>query len=85
MCAGSHLANRELYATFTRLISAFEITAASKREDWPILDAMDCNSNKTGLTTEPKDFKVAFRVRDKARLDEWIRVSEEKTAELRNP
>lgn len=85
MCAGSHLANRELYVTFTRLILAFEISSASNREDWPILDAMACNSNKTGLTTEPKDFKVSFRVRDKAKLDEWIRVSEEKTTELREP
>lgn len=85
MCAGSHLANRELYTTFTRVILAFEIKAASDPADLPILDALDCNSHKTGLTTEPKDFKVSFRVRNKTKLEECIRVSEEKATELKRP
>ncbi|KAI9741577.1 MAG: hypothetical protein M1818_004383 [Claussenomyces sp. TS43310] len=41
MCAGSHLANRELYTAFIRLISAFHIDAPRDPADLPILDALD--------------------------------------------
>ncbi|KFZ11729.1 hypothetical protein V502_07431 [Pseudogymnoascus sp. VKM F-4520 (FW-2644)] len=54
MCAGSHLANRELYIAFVRMIVAFHIDPAKKPEDLPILDALGCNAIPTSLTTEPK-------------------------------
>ena len=82
MCAGSHLANRELYTAFIRLISAFNIVPAKDRADDPILDALECNATKTSLTMDPKMFKVGFRVRDQAKLDEWIRGSDERTKDL---
>jgi len=82
MCAGSHLANRELYTAFLRLILAFEIKESKNVADRPILDSLECNSVPTSLTTDPKPFKCGFNVRDAARLDEWIRDSEEKTADL---
>ncbi|KAJ9352817.1 hypothetical protein DTO027B9_5565 [Paecilomyces variotii] len=82
MCAGSHLANRELYTAFLRLISAFEIVPAKNRADDPILDPLECNMTKTSLTLDPKPFKVGFRVRDRAKLEEWIRSSDERTKEL---
>lgn len=82
MCVGSHLANRELYTAFLRLISAFEIVPAKDRADDPILDCLECNATKTSLTLDPKQFKVGFRVRDQAKLDAWIKGSEERTADL---
>ncbi|KAL1988301.1 hypothetical protein VTN96DRAFT_276 [Rasamsonia emersonii] len=82
MCVGSHLANRELYTAFLRLICAFEMVPAQDPVDQPILDALDCNATKTSLTLDPKPFKVGFRVRDRARLERWIRGSDERTAYL---
>lgn len=82
MCAGSHLANRELFTAFIRLISAFRIVPAQDSKDDPILNALECNDTKTSLTIEPKKFKVGFRVRDRAKLEEWIAGSEERTRDL---
>ena len=82
MCIGSHLANRELYTAFLRLIVAFEILPAKKEEERPVLDALGCNSRKTSLTTEPKPFKVALRARDEEALGRWIKGSEERTEGL---
>ena len=64
MCAGSHLANRELYVAFTRMFITFRIMGAKDPKDRPILDALECNAAKTGLTTDPKPFKVGIEVRD---------------------
>lgn len=82
MCIGSHLANRELYTAFIRLISAFQITPGREEESRPVLDALECNAIKTSLTTEPKRFKVRFGVRDRGRLEGWIRGSEERAGGL---
>jgi len=82
MCAGSHLANRELYTAFIRLIVAFHIDSPKKVEDLPILDALKCNSIPCALTTEPKKFKVGFRARNIDSLKQWIAESEEKTKHL---
>ena len=82
MCIGSHLASRELYTAFIRLISAFQIVSPKLECDRPILDALDCNSKKTSLTTEPKKFKVGFKVRDLEKLEGWLKASEERTKEL---
>ena len=82
MCAGSHLANRELYTAYIRLISAFHIVPAKDRADAPVLDALECNAIKTGLTTEPKKFKVGLRVRDEEKLKSWMAESDERTKDL---
>ena len=82
MCAGSHLANRELYTAFIRLFSAFQILPPKDPRDSPVLDALECNAIPTSLTTEPKKFKVGFKVREKGKLEKWIRASEERTADL---
>ncbi|MCJ1243649.1 hypothetical protein MMC30_000846 [Trapelia coarctata] len=73
MCVGSHLANRELYTAFIRIFSALRIHPPKKPIDAPVLDALECNRHKTGLSTEPKDFKVGVSVRDRGRLEEWLR------------
>jgi phenylacetate 2-hydroxylase len=82
MCVGSHLANREIYTAFLRMIVAFEFFEANKPGDRPVLDALGCNSIPTALTTEPKPFKVGFRVRDREALETWIAESEERTKHL---
>ncbi|KAL9109341.1 MAG: hypothetical protein Q9227_005971 [Pyrenula ochraceoflavens] len=82
MCAGTHLANRELYVAFVRLLAAFEITAPEKKEDEAILDALECNAIPTSLTTEPKYFKVGFRVRDREGLERWMEESDGRTRDL---
>lgn len=79
MCAGSHLANRELFVAFVRLISAFEILPPKDKKDGPIMDALEANALPTSLTMEPKKFKVGFRVRDRDQLEQWLRESEEAT------
>ncbi|MCJ1368330.1 hypothetical protein MMC16_007472 [Acarospora aff. strigata] len=82
MCIGSHLANRELYTAFIRLISAFHILPPQDKRDEPVLDALECNDIPTSLTTEPKKFKVGFRARDPEKLQEWISGSDERTKDL---
>ncbi|KAH7130660.1 cytochrome P450 phenylacetate hydroxylase-like protein [Dendryphion nanum] len=82
MCVGSHLANRELYTAFVRLISAFEFLPPRDARDEPVLDCLDANAIPTSLTMEPKYFKVGFRPRDRTKLEKWIRESEDATREL---
>lgn len=82
MCAGSHLANRELYTAFIRLITAFYIEPPKDSRDMPILDALECNAVPTSLTTDPKPFKCGFRVRDLRKLEQWMNESEERTRDL---
>lgn len=82
MCAGSHLANRELYTAFLRLITAFRMVPAKATEDQPILDALECNAIPTALTTEPKPFKVGFTARDPEKLKRWMAESDERTKDL---
>lgn len=47
-----------------------------------MLDALECNSIPTGLTVEPKPFKVRLRVRDEGMVERWIRESEGRTRDL---
>ena len=79
MCIGSHLANRELYTAFLRLITAFEILPPRRKEDEPVLDCFGCNKLANGLTMDPKPFKVRIRVRDRGLVEKWIAESEERT------
>ena len=82
MCIGSHLANRELYTAFLRMITAFEIVEPENAADKPILDVFGCNKMLTSLTLNPKEFKVGLRVRNRELLDKWIAESEERTKDL---
>ncbi len=75
MCAGSHLANREQYVAYVRLIAAFRILPALEKGDRAVTNAMDANSCKTALVSEVRDFKARFEVRDQARFDAWMEVS----------
>lgn len=82
MCIGVHLANRELYTAFLRMIVAFEILPSRSEKDRPILDAFGCNKMPNGLTSDPKPFRVGLKVRNQEMVDRWIRESEERTKSL---
>ncbi|CAM1510671.1 Fc.00g010060.m01.CDS01 [Cosmosporella sp. VM-42] len=79
MCAGSHLANRELYTAYIRLITAFEILPARESADAPVIDAIECSAVPTSLTTDPKPFKIGLKARSVDDLNEWIAAAEERT------
>lgn len=83
MCAGSHLANRELYTAYIRLITAFEILASDNPADAPIMDAIECSCNPTSLTSDPRPFKIRFKARNVAQLDKWIAEAEKRTCDLK--
>ena len=73
MCTGSHLADREMYITFVRMIIALEVLPAQQPAERPILTGpLECNANPSGLSIEPKPFKIGFRVRDRDRLEKWF-------------
>lgn len=84
MCAGSHLANRQLYVILTCLMLAFYVreTAYVNLKDKPILDTIDCNSVPTSMVTQPKPFKVKFIPRNAKKLEGCIGSSLAKTAHL---
>ena len=53
-CAGKHLANRELFTAFTRLICTFKIKPS---DEMPAeIDPLRYNAYPTALVAEPKDF-----------------------------
>jgi phenylacetate 2-hydroxylase len=82
MCAGSHLANRELFTAYVRLITAFRITQAKDPKDRPIIDPFECNSCPTALTIDPKPFKICLKARNEPELRKWIAAAEERTRDL---
>lgn len=79
-CEGAHLANRQLYVIFTRLILAFRIHEAADLKMRPVMDPIGCSAITTGMVTQPKPFKVRFVARDKNQLAHWIQESIERTA-----
>lgn len=78
MCAGSLLANREMYTIYLRLISAFEIRDVvaldgTKVNTHPVLGVED----PTQLVSVPKRYKVRMVPRDEGRLREELGVEGE--------
>ncbi len=72
ICIGAHLANRELFTFFIRLISSFRILGPKNRDDAAILDAMEANECPTALAARPKPFKCRFEPRNKDLLESWL-------------
>lgn len=79
MCIGSHLANREIYTIFTRLILSFEFLPAVDAGEAPILDALECGAIKTAMALQPKPFKVKVKPRNTEMLNQCIKESDERT------
>ena len=72
MCAGAHLANRELFTFFVRLISSFQILQPKNDDEAAVLDAMDANCCHTALVAVPRPFKCRFRPRNKTLLESYF-------------
>lgn len=64
MCAGSLLANRELYLVFIRMLNAFEIRPADEVDVHPVRG----NSDPTSLVAMPERYKAFFVPRRKVAL-----------------
>ena len=66
MCAGSLLANRELYLVFMRTLNSFRIEPGNEVGNWhPVLG----NSDPTSLVAIPQKYNVRFVPRNKKALD----------------
>ena len=72
MCAGSLLANRELYLTFIRMLNSFEIKSADEVNVHPIAGMDD----PTSLVAMPKRYKAFFVPRRTEVLKEALRSHE---------
>lgn len=64
MCAGSLLANRELYLTFMRMLNSFEILPVTQVETHPVRGSADPCS----LVTMCKHYEVIFKPRNEVAL-----------------
>ncbi|RJE25623.1 cytochrome P450 phenylacetate hydroxylase [Aspergillus sclerotialis] len=66
MCAGSLLANRELYLVFMRTLNSFRIEPSNEVGNWhPVLGSSD----PTSLVAIPQKYKVRFVPRNEKSLD----------------
>ncbi|EPS29279.1 hypothetical protein PDE_04228 [Penicillium oxalicum 114-2] len=71
MCAGSLLANRELYLVFMRTLNSFRIEPHDQM-DW---DPVRGNSDPTSLVAIPQRYKVRFVPKDVAALETALKES----------
>lgn len=69
MCAGSLLANRELYLVFIRLINSFEILKCDDVDHHPVSG----NCDPTSLVAMPNRFLAKFKPRNEAALRQSIK------------
>lgn len=76
MCAGSLLANRELYLAYIRMLNSFEILQVSDVNVHPVHGSED----PTSLVTMCKHYKVIFKPRNENALREALEKAEEKFA-----
>lgn len=71
MCAGSLLANRELYLVFMRTLNSFRIEPHDTTDWHPVRG----NSDPTSLVAIPQKYKVRFVPRDEMALQKILVVS----------
>lgn len=74
MCAGSILANRELYLIFIRLLNSFSIERADNVDVHPVRG----NADPTSLVAMPKKYEVNFVPRSEKILRETLASEAEK-------
>ncbi|KAJ0415530.1 cytochrome P450 [Aspergillus carlsbadensis] len=65
MCAGSLLANRELYLVFIRTLNSFRVEPTEETVEWHPVKG---NSDPTSLVAIPKKYKVRFVPKNEAVL-----------------
>ena len=66
MCAGFHLANRELYVAFSRVILTFKLSTGSGWDNRSV-DPVQYNECQTALVAENRDFNVRLEIREEMR------------------
>lgn len=71
MCIGIHMANRELYLLFIRLINSFKIVADEPIDTNPITGV----NNPMATVSIPKPFKVRFVPRNLSALEAALGVA----------
>ena len=69
MCAGSLLANRELYLVFMRTQNTFRIEPTGDRVEWHPVKG---NSDPTSLVAIPRKYKVRFVPKNEVMLREAL-------------
>lgn len=77
MCAGSLLANRELYLVFLRMLNSFELVPDSDVDVHPVRGSSD----PTSLVTMCRAYKVVFKPRNQGILREALKAADERLAE----
>lgn len=73
MCAGSLLANRELYLVFMRLLNSFKIEKHDNVDSHPVTG----NADPTSLVALPPRFRARFVPRNPVALKKAMAVSTE--------
>ncbi|KAK2753939.1 hypothetical protein FQN54_007298 [Arachnomyces sp. PD_36] len=77
MCAGSLLANREMYLIFMRLLNNFRI----EKHDDIDCDPITGNADPTSLVSAPNRFRVKFVPKNEIALRDAMRAFDEKSSE----
>ena len=77
MCAGSLLANRELYLTFMRMLNSFEILLITEVDTHPVRGSADPCS----LVTMCRHYEVVFRPHNEAALRRSLDAADRRLAE----
>lgn len=70
MCAGTLLANRELYLTFMRMLASFKISTTEVIDSSPLTGVDD----KRNLVLAPKPYTVSFTPRNEAALRKALEI-----------
>ena len=72
-----------MYITFIRVLLAFELLPAKDPARKPILTGpLECNANPSGLSIEPKDFDIGFKIRNREMLREMLERTKKRTEHL---
>ncbi|RAQ93865.1 DNA-directed RNA polymerase mitochondrial precursor [Stemphylium lycopersici] len=77
MCAGSLLANRELYLVFLRMLNSFELVQDSDVDVHPVRGSSD----PTSLVTMCQPYKIIFKPRNERILREALEAADARLAE----
>jgi 3-hydroxyphenylacetate 6-hydroxylase len=77
MCAGSLLANRELYLVFLRMLNSFELVQDSEVDTHPVRGSAD----PTSLVCMCRHYKVKFKPRNERALRQALKEADERLAE----
>jgi 3-hydroxyphenylacetate 6-hydroxylase len=77
MCAGSMLANRELYLVFLRMLNSFEIVKDSEVDAHPVRGSAD----PTSLVCMCRHYKVKFVPRNERALRQALKEADERLAD----